>query len=219
MRRIRRSLATIVVFSLCALSATLCAQTAQQTFASADGTFQFKYPELLVRCMEQVHEEGNPGLWIPADSCESYTPVCDYPGSQGNRTLVCFAYPKDTFKDYDTFEAAAFSVAEVKGALTQKECLSGSPDWTIDPRASRKIAHINHEKFKVFQADGVGMGHILDGKVYRNFHRNTCYELSIRITSTNPGVFDRPAKELTQKDWDEVSDQLKQSLDSFRFLK
>jgi hypothetical protein len=123
------------------------------------------------------------------------------------------------FKDFDTFEAAAFSVAEVKGAITQKECLSGSPDWVIDSRGGGKIADINHEKFKVFEVDGVGMGHILDGKVYRNFHRNTCYELSIRMTSTNPGVFGRPAKELTQKDRDEVSDRLKQALDSFRFLK
>jgi len=219
MRSIRRSLATIVVFFLCVFSAALYAQTALQTFASADGAFQFKYPELLVRCTQQTQAEGNPGLWIPADSCESYTPVRDYPGSQGNRTLVCFAYPKDKFKDYDTFEAAAFSVAEVNGALTQKQCLSGSPDWVIDPRATAKITDINHEKFKVFEVDGVGMGHILDGKVYRNFHRNTCYELSIRMTSTNPGVFDRPPKELTQKDWDEVSDRLKQALDSFRFLK
>lgn len=210
----------LVAFFLCALSTPLSAQTTLQTFTSSDGTFQFKYFNLLVPCMEQRNEEGSPGWWTPADSCQAYTPVCDDPGSQGSSTLVCFAYPKAKFKDYPTFEAATFSVAEVKRAVTEKECLSGSPDWVIVTHGSgKKTANINHVKFRVFEVDGVGLGHSLYGHVYRNFHRNTCYELSIRMASTIPGNFDGPVKEFTQKGWNEVNGQLKRALDSFSFLK
>ncbi len=209
----------LVAFFLCALSTLLSAQTTLLTFTSSDGTFQFKYSNLLVRCMDQRNEEGSPGWWTPADSCQSFTPVCDGPGSLGSSALVCFAYPKAKFKDYPTFEAATFSVAEVKRAVTEKECLSGAPDWVIVPHESGKTADINHVKFRVFEIDGVGGGHSLDGHVYRNFHRNTCYELSIRMASMSPGILDGPVKEFTQKDWNEVNSQLKRALDSFSFLK
>ena len=209
----------LVALLLCGLPATLSAQATLQTFTSPDRTFQFKYPNLLVRCTEQRHKEGYPGWWIPADSCGSYLPVCDDTGSQDSTTLVCFAYPKAKFKDYPTFGAAAFSVAKVKRADTEKECLSGSPDWDIDPHGSGKTATINHVTFRVFETDGLGMSHSQDGHVYRNFHRNTCYELSIRMTSTDPGAFDTPPKEFTQEDLNEVEGRLKQALDSFSFLK
>ncbi len=39
------------------------------------------------------------------------------------------------------------------------------------------------------------------------------------MTATSPGVFDTPPKEFTQKDYDEVKGQLKQTLESFTFLK
>lgn len=209
----------LVALVLCGLPATLSAQATLQTFTSPDRTFQFKYSSLLIRCTEQRQEEGQPGSWIPEDSCQSYMPVCDDVGSQGSTTLVCFAYPKVKFKDYPTFGAAAFSVAKVKRAVTEKKCLSGSPDWVVDPHRSGKTAIINHVEFKVFGTDGVGMGHGLDGYVYRNFHRNTCYELSINMTSMSTGAFETPPKEFTQKDYNEVNGRLKQALESFRFLK
>ena len=96
------------------------------------------------------------------------------------------------------------------------EPLTGTPDWVIDPRGSGTTASINHIKFKEFETDGVASGHSLDGHVYRNFHRNTCYELSIRTAATNPRMFDGPVKEFTQKNWNEVNGQVKQSLDTFR---
>lgn len=203
----------------CVVSIALSAQTTLQTFTSPDGVFQFKHSKVLVRCTEQKHEEGYPGLWAPQESCESYDPVCDDPGSEGSTTLVCFAFPKAEFKDYPSFDAATFSVAEIREAITEYECLSGNPDWVIDPRGSGTTTRINHVKFKVFDTDGVGSGHSLDGHVYRNFHRNTCYELSIRTAATNPRMFEGPAKEFTEKNWKEVSSKLKQSLDSFQFLK
>ena len=205
---------------LCGWSIALAAQTKLQTFTSADGMFQFKHSNLLVYCTEQRHEEGNAEVWVPADSCEAFTPVCDDPGRQGNSTtLVCFGYPKAKFKDYPTFEAATFSVAHIKSATTEKKCLDGEPDWVIDPRGSGKTVSINHERFTLFETDGVATGHGFDGHVYRNFHRNACYEVSIRIASTDSWVFGVPVKELTRKDWNEVNGRLKQALDSFRFLK
>jgi hypothetical protein len=83
---------TLIALCLCALSIPLPAQTALRTFTSPDGVFQFKHSNLLVRCTEQRHEQGYPGWWVPEESCESYTPVCEDPGSQGSSTLVCFAY-------------------------------------------------------------------------------------------------------------------------------
>ena len=59
---------------LCGWSIALPAQTKLQTFTSADGMFQFKHSNLLVHCTEQRHEEGNAGVWVPADSCEAFTP-------------------------------------------------------------------------------------------------------------------------------------------------
>lgn len=210
----------LLALCLCGWSVALPSQTEHHTFTSADGVFQFKYSSLLVHCTEETHEEGNAGTWVPADSCESFTPVCDDPGRQGNSsTLVCFAYPKARFKDYPTFEAATFSVAHVKNATTEKMCLDGEPDWVIDPRKSGKALDINHERFKLFQTDGVATGHSLDGHVYRNFHRNKCYEVSIRIASTGSWVFGVPVKEFTRKDWRELNARLEQALESFRFLK
>jgi hypothetical protein len=209
----------LLVLLFCGLPIPLSAQTALQTFISPEGAFRFKHSKLLVRCTEQRHEEGYPGWWVPAESCESYSPVCDDPGQQGSRTLVCFAYPKAKFRDYPTFGAATFSVAEIKRVVFEKECLAGSPDWVIDPRGSGKTVNINLVKFKVFETDGVGTGHGIDGHVYRTYHRDTCYELSIRIAVTGSWVFGEPVKELTQKNWNEVNSRLEEALYSFRFSK
>lgn len=198
---------------LCLLPITLLGDKLQ-TFTSPDGVFQFKYSDLLVRCTEQRHEDGYAGWWDP-DSCQAFIPVCD-DLSRGSNTLVCFAYPKARFKDYPTFGAAAFLVAEIKGA-TEEVCLRGDPDWVT--AGSAKTANINHVKFTTYETDGVATGHSLEGRVYRNFHGNKCYELSTRITSTSSGIMDGPVKGLTRKDWDEVNARLEQALHSFKFIK
>ena len=208
----------LVALLLCGLPATLSTQASLQTFTSKDGVFRFRYSTLLVRCTALGDEESHPSSWSPTNSCGSYIPVCDDGGSQGSETLVCFAYPKDKFKDYATFGAAAFSVAEVKGAVTAKECLSGAPDWVYSPGSGR-TATINQVKFKVFERGGAAMSHSIGETVYRTFHRNTCYQLSIRMTSVSPGVFDTPPKEFIQQDENEVNGRLKQTLESFIFLK
>jgi|BogFormECP03_OM2_1039629.scaffolds.fasta_scaffold04315_1 hypothetical protein len=186
------------------------------TFTSPDDAFSFKYSGLLVRCMERKTQAGS---WEPADSCEAYFPVCDDPNSQRSRTLVCFAYPRDRFEDAGTFEAATFSVAEIKETITEKECLSGSADWDDDERRSGGNETINGVKFKTFEVGEAGMNQGVDGRVYRSFHGNKCYELSIRVATANSGAFDPGTTvEFTKEDENEVQGRLKQALDSFTFL-
>ncbi len=208
----------LVTFFLWGVAAMLPGQSRFRTFTSPDSAFEFKYPDLLVRCTAQ-HQPTGGVWWTPQESCEAYSPVCDDPGIQGSSTTVCFAYPKAEFKDHPGFEAAAFSVAEVKEATTEKSCLNGSPNWALDPRGSGNSASIQHVSFKVFEISDAGMGNYLDAHVYRNFHRNSCYELSIRIATANEANFDPPIKKLTQQDRNEVKGRLEQALESFAFLK
>ncbi|HEX4021045.1 MAG TPA: hypothetical protein VHX63_07875 [Acidobacteriaceae bacterium] len=214
----------LVAMFLCGFAAALSAQIAgpspapSQTFTSPDGIFQFHYPGLLVRCTRHTQADGVSEDWFPQDSCTAYSPVCDDSSSPDIHTLACLAYPKARFPDYPAFNAAAFSVAQVQQALTEKECLAGSKNWGLDPHNTGKTITIHHVQFQMFENSDAGMSHYLDEHAYRTFHRNTCYQLSIREASTNPGVFDPPIKEFTQQDQDEVHNQLQQALDSFRFL-
>jgi hypothetical protein len=209
----------LVAFFFFAVSASLSAQTPLQTFTDPDGMFQFKHSSVLVRCTEQTHEEGQASQWAPENACVAYIPVCADPGTEGSRTLVCYAYSKTGFENYPEFSAAAFSVAEIKGVVTEKECLGGSPDWANITHGKPKTVNINRVKFKMFETPEVGLGNGLDGTRYRNFHRNRCYELSVRVASVNRGVLGEPINEFTQKDWQDVDERLQQALRSFRFLK
>jgi hypothetical protein len=186
------------------------------TFVSPDGVFQFRYTELLVHCTESKKQAG---WWEPQESCEAYFPVCDE-ADQGSVTLVCFAYPREKFKDSPTFEAATFSVAEIKQATSEKGCLGGSPDWVVYPQGSDRTEIVNGVKFKVFEVSDAGMSQGLGGLVYRSFHENKCYQLNIRTAMASSGAFDPGTiREFTKEDWNEVHGRLKQSLDSFKFLK
>jgi hypothetical protein len=75
-------------------------------------------------------------------------------------------------------------------------------------------------KFRVFEIGDAGMSQSLDGRVYRSFHENKCYQLSIRTAMASSGAFDPGTiREFTKEDWNEVHGRLKVALDSFRFLK
>jgi hypothetical protein len=189
---------------------------ALHTFTSPDGVFQFRYSELLVHCTESKKQAG---WWEPSQSCEAYFPVCDET-DQGSATLACVAYPREKFKDSPTFETATFSVAEIKQATNEKGCLDGSPDWVVSPQGSGGAEIVNGVKFRVFEIGDAGMSQSLDGRVYRSFHKNKCYQLSIRTAMASSGAFDPGTiREFTKEDWNEVHGRLKGALDSFRFLK
>jgi len=187
------------------------------TFTSPDDAFTFNYSELLVYCMESKKQAG---WWEPSDSCEAYFHVCDDLDIEDGKTLACFAYPRDKFEDSPTFEAAAFSVAEVKETTTEMDCLSGSPDWRAEQSESGGTESINGVKFKVFESSEGGMSQAVDGRMYRTFHGNKCYELSIRMATASSGAFDPGTiNEFTTEDENEVQGRLKQVLNSFAFKK
>jgi len=113
------------------------------------------------------------------------------------------------------FQAAAFSVSELRAATTQAECLK-----VEEPPPHVGSAHeetVNGVTFTVIETDGVATGNLIDGYVYRSFHENECYELDIRIASSNPAYAD-PG---TMKNFSSklVHHRLKQVLDTFKFIK
>jgi hypothetical protein len=191
------------------------AQSSVQTFTNPDGRFHFQYPRLLVLCTKQVNDADSSVSWAPKESCISYSPVCDDPGA----TIVCLAYPKSAFKNYPTFEAATFSVAELRAVGTEKSCLDGSQDWANIMREKAKPVTINGIVFESFKLSEGGMGHGLSIEVYRNFHQGQCYQLSISVASHSAAVYDPPVKDVPSNMWDEVDAQLRLCLNSFQFLK
>ena len=108
------------------------------------------------------------------------------------------------------FQAAAFSVNEIKTATTQPECLKvEEPPPHV---GSARKETLNGVIFTVIETDGFATGNLIDGYVYRSSHRNKCYELDVRIALSNPANAD-PA---TMKSFDlkAVHDRLKQVLET-----
>ena len=205
-----------IALCLCGLSVTLSAFPTLQTFTSEDGVFQFKYSPLLVRCTPQRIEEGFPGSWVPSDSCSSQDGICDDAASTAT-TIVCFAYPKDEFKDKPAFSGAAFFVAEVRAATTPSTCLEGSPNWLIESSQSTKINSISVKLFRTSDAWTSGGQ---SGEIYRVFHGKKCYEFGVQQASTSPGAYDpKTIKQFTKRDAEKVGARLEQAVDSFTFLK
>lgn len=197
-----RFLYALLAIVLCGLPSPLAARSAPQPFTSPDGTFRFN-PGVLVRWTKHRH-----------GACDAYISVCNDSSTTPASTLVCFGYPSE-LKHYGTHVAAAFSVSKIERAVTRKECLDGSPDGA----RSGATVTINHVKFRVFHVRDAAMSHYLKGRMYRTFHHDRCYELSVRVTWTNPMVLDPPGKNLTREDWKDLNQRLDQPLDSFRFLK
>lgn len=188
-----------------------------RTFTGPDGEFQFKYSSALIQCQEEPNGDGV--MWTPFDSCSAYFSVC-WSESQGGRVLLCFAFPKARFRDYPTFEAATFVVAEIPQASTSQGCLAGDPDWSrVQIGGQAKSVRIGRVKSEMFRLGSGGMNQSIGSRVYRAFHGNRCYELSIKECWVNPGVFDSPVKKPSAADMKELEDSLQKALDSFRFLK
>jgi hypothetical protein len=76
---------------------------------------------------------------------------------------------------------------------------------------------VNGVKFTATEIDGVAMGNLIDGYVYRNFHEKKCYELDTRIAYSNTG-FSAPGT-VRNFDLEEVHRRLRKVLGSFEFLK
>ena len=64
---------------------------------------------------------------------------------------------------------------------------------------------------------GAAAGNIIDGYVYRSFHNGRCYELDIRIATSNSGNSDPGT--VKNFDYEKVHRTLKTVLESFKFLR
>jgi hypothetical protein len=219
----------LISLCICGLSVTLPAQTSLRPFTSPDGVFQFTYSSMLVDCTRKVPSKptsssvpkvfaGNPPAGSMPDSCQSMADVCSDLGGQV-RTLACFAYPKDKFRDKPVFAAAAFFVGKIEEATTESACLQGSHDWNPDEIETAKLTEINRVAFKVFEIGDNWAGGGQGGPVYRTFHDKKCYELGIQ-TSVERAAYDpETSKEFTKEDSDEVQRPLRQALNSFKFVR
>ena len=134
-------------------------------FTSADGAFHFEYSASLVRCGRNPNQADR---WEPNESCEAFTPVCSDFSGQSDRTVTCIAYPAEEMKGTN-FQAAAFSVSELKAATTQAECLKLEEPPPHVGRARRET--MNGVTFTVIETGIVATGNLIDGYVYCSFHR------------------------------------------------
>jgi hypothetical protein len=202
--------AALLLCATCVLGAqTHRSQSTKSTYVSPDETFRFDYSDPLVQCKRDLNQ---PDWWIPAESCEAYTPVCSDVSCDSKSTVACTAYAVSDKKGTN-FEAAAFSVSEPKGANTENKCRSVAEEFRTVPIRTQTI---NGVKFSVTETDGVGTGHGMAGLVYSTFHQGKCYELDIRMASTSDGYSDVPLKHF---DFEKAQRTLKTALDSFTFLK
>jgi len=112
------------------------------------------------------------------------------------------------------FQAAAFSVSEIRAATTQAECLKMEEPPPHVGGARKET--VNGVTFTVMETDGVATGNLIDGYVYRSFHRNKCYELDVRIAFSNPAYADLGT--MKNFDLEMVHRRLKQVLDTFKFV-
>ena len=203
----------LVLASLSALEAQEASarKDRRTSFTSTDGAFYFEYPASFVRCERNPNQ---PDRWGPDESCEAFTPVCSDFSGQSDGTVTCVAYPAERMKGTN-FQAAAFSVSEIRAAGTQAECLKvEEPPPHV---GSVRKENVNGIIFTVIETDGVAAGNLMDGYVYPRFHQEKCYELDVRIAFSNhadtgPG---------TMKNFDIklIHQRLKQVLDTFKFVK
>lgn len=183
-------------------------QSAKTTYVSPEGTFRFDYPKSLVQCRRSPDQSN---WWIPAESCESFIPICFSASGDSESTVACVAYPANDMKGTN-FEGAAFSVSELKSSNTEHKCRSVGEDSRTAPITTQAI---NGVKFTVTETVGVATGHGENGLIYTNFHQGKCYELDITIASASAGYSDQPLKPF---DFENVRGTLKMVLDSFKFL-
>ena len=184
-------------------------KTKRKQFSSPDSTFRFAYSEALVSCTKDSKQASG---WAPADSCGAYAPVCSNFDSDFSGTVACIAYPAREMKDTN-FEGAAFSVSELKAA-THSECLKFAPP---SDGGNPYDENVNGVTYRVAKYEEGAAGHLLDGEVYRTFRNHTCYELDIRVASSNIGNYDPGT--VKPFDSEKVQQTLKAVLPSFQFLK
>lgn len=185
----------------------------KKTFTAPDGTFQFSYPDDLQVCLEGKIEP----------CVHSFIPVCE-------DGLVCVVYPAKQFEGTN-FGAASFQVKEIhteREIMTPDVCVtpypqegptgaSAWPEFMIS--AQRPGEMIGGVLFVHGVTGDAATSHSKSVDLYRAFHKQRCFELSVSETATEPHVTDPPMKTLTPAQQKSLDETMSQILHSFRFLK
>jgi hypothetical protein len=206
----------IVVFALMAALMLIpaIAQTAPKTrtFTNSDGAFRFVYPADFQVCTRAKVDPCN----------QSFIPVCE------PDAFVCVVYPAKPFKD-TSFMAASFQVREIFAEhemMTADICVtprrtkygdmvSDFPSFLIS--AEHPVELIGGVQFLHGVSAGAATSHSISIDLYRAFHKQRCFELSVSQTETNPNVSDPPMKTLTPAQAKKLDQRMTLTLHSFRF--
>jgi hypothetical protein len=179
------------------------------SFTAPDGAFRFSYPSDF-----QVCTVGK----IDPCAVRSFVPVCD------DDSLVCVIYPAKQFEDTN-FGAASFQVREIhreEEMTTPNVCVtpypSGSyPEFVVS--AEHPVELIGGFQFLHGIAGDAATSHSRSIDLYRAFHMQRCFEVSVSTTATSPAVSDPPMKTLTPAQQKRLDQSMSQILHSFRFSK
>jgi len=196
------------------LSIPVFGQAAQKTstFTNSDGAFRFVYPADFQVCTRAKIDPCN----------QSFIPVCE-PDS-----FVCVVYPAEQFQDTN-FGAASFQVREIfteHEMMTADICVTPHPekygdrvsDWpSFLISAEHPVELIGGVRFLHGVRGGAATSHSLSIDLYRAFHKQRCFELSVSQTETNPNVSDPPMKTLTPAQGKRLDQAMSLVLHSFRF--
>jgi hypothetical protein len=207
----RAVLLSLILIGRCVVfSAQAPPSQKDRIFTALDGTFRFSYSRAMVSCQRNSNQSNR---WEPDDSCNAYIPVCSDFSGDSAATLACIAYPASGTKGTN-LEAAAFSVNELKKVVAESECIKLDEP---PPHRNVKDENVNGITFKVAESDGIAAGNFIDGHVYRTFHDGKCYELDIRIASSN--IANHESGSVKSFDLGKVQRTLKPAVASFTFLK
>lgn len=190
-------------------------QTAKKTntFTNPDSAFRFLYLADFQVCTRAKVDPCN----------ESFIPVCE------PDAFVCVVYPAKPFKDTN-FGAASFQVREIfaeNEMMTADICVTPRPDKYGDKvsdfpsfliSAEHPVELIGGVQFVHGVSGGAAMSRSLSIDLYRAFHKQRCFELSVSQTGTDPNVSDPPMKTLTPRQGKSLDEAMSLILHSFRFL-
>jgi len=92
------------------------------------------------------------------------------------------------------------------------------PEWPeFLVSAKHPVEMIGGVQFLHGVSEGAAMSHSIGIDLYRAFHKQRCFELSVSQTETNPNAFDPAKKTLTTSQQKKLDQSMSQILHSFRF--
>jgi hypothetical protein len=189
------------------LSAMGQAAPSLEIFTSADGVFQFIYPESYELLVGERMLKATQGRHLDI-------PVCDF-----STALVCVLHPIERLDD-SKVGAAGFSVDVVRGVTTEADCLSYA-DRLAQPNSEQfqpAAAGVNGRVFRHASTKKTVAGRSQSADLYRTFQKDRCYELRISVSfSDELNVRQASAASPDDARADNTRESLKLILASFAF--